>query len=155
MLNKVVLIGRLVEDPELRYTSSGTPVSNFTLAVERNYTNRDGERDVDFIPIVTWRKLAETCAQHLGKGRMVAVSGRLQIRKRQGENRTFINPEVVANDVTFLDWPDDSRGDSGQRRSEPSRQSGSDQGQSQGQNSSQDSSPAADMLEEDDFDVPF
>ena len=110
MLNRIVLIGRLVRDPELRYTSNGTPVSNFTLAVERNYTNREGERDVDFIKIVVWRKLAETCAQHLGKGRLVAVDGSLQIRNRESEKdgRTYINPEVVAQNVRFLDWPDDN-----------------------------------------------
>ena len=59
LLNRIVLIGRLTRDPELRYTSNGTPVCNFTLAVERNYTNRNGDRDVDFINIVTWRGLAE------------------------------------------------------------------------------------------------
>ncbi|MFW5998836.1 MAG: single-stranded DNA-binding protein, partial [Halanaerobiaceae bacterium] len=82
-----------------------------TLAVERNYTNRDGERDVDFIKIVTWRKLAETCAHHLGKGRLVAVEGSLQIRNSQSEKdgRTYINPEVVADNVRFLDWPDDNQ----------------------------------------------
>ncbi|MFW6007192.1 MAG: single-stranded DNA-binding protein [Bacillota bacterium] len=113
MLNRIVLIGRLVRDPELRYTSNGTPVSNFTLAVERNYTNRDGERDVDFIKIVTWRKRAETCAQYLAKGRLVAVEGSLQIRKSQSEKdgRTYINPEVVADNVTFLEWSDDNRSD--------------------------------------------
>ncbi len=108
MLNHVVLIGRLVRDPELRYTTNGTPVSNFTLAVERNYTNQQGERDVDFIRIVTWRKLAETCAHHLGKGRLVAVQGTLQIRKSEKDGRTYINPEVVASEVRFLDWPDNS-----------------------------------------------
>lgn len=109
MLNRVVLIGRLVRDPELRYTSNGVPVSNFTLAVERNYTNQQGERDVDFIKIVTWRKLAETCAHHLGKGRLVAAEGRLQIRnsKSEKDGRTYVNPEVVASNVQFLDWPGD------------------------------------------------
>ena len=116
MLNRIVLIGRLVRDPELRYTSNGTPVSNFTLAVERNYTNQQGERDVDFIKIVTWRKLAETCAHHLGKGRLVAVEGSLQIRnsKSEKDGRTYINPEVVADNVRFLDWPDDNNNRSGQ-----------------------------------------
>ena len=116
MLNRIVLIGRLVRDPELRYTSNGTPVSNFTLAVQRNYTNQQGERDVDFIKIVTWRKLAETCAHHLGKGRLVAVEGSLQIRnsKSEKDGRTYINPEVVADNVRFLDWPDDNNNRSGQ-----------------------------------------
>lgn len=111
MLNRIVLIGRLVRDPELRYTSNGVAVSNFTLAVERNYTNQQGERDVDFIKIVTWRKLAENCANHLGKGRLVGVDGSLQIknRKSEKEDRAYINPEVVADNVRFLDWPDDDQ----------------------------------------------
>lgn len=144
MLNRIVLIGRLVRDPELRYTSNGTPVSNFTLAVERNYTNKQGERDVDFIKIVTWRKLAETCAQHLGKGRLVAVEGRLQIRKSEKENRTYINPEVIAENVKFLDWPGDGQG----------------QGQNSGYNKNQgnkgNNPPSRKDYENDDeFDVPF
>ena len=105
MLNRIVLIGRLTRDPEMRYTSNGNAVTNFTLAVERNYTNQQGERDVDFIKVVTWRKLAETCAHHLGKGRLVAVEGRLEINKSEKDGRTYINPEVVANEVRFLDWP--------------------------------------------------
>ena len=111
MLNRIVLIGRLVRDPELRYTSNEVAVSNFTLAVERNYTNQQGERDVDFIKIVTWRKLAENCANHLGKGRLVGVDGSLQIknRKSEKEDRAYINPEVVADNVRFLDWPDDDQ----------------------------------------------
>jgi single-strand DNA-binding protein len=153
LLNRIVLIGRLVRDPELRYTSSGTPVSNFTLAVERNYTNKQGERDVDFIKIVTWRKLAETCAQHLGKGRLVAVDGRLQIRKSENEKRTYINPEVVAENVRFLDWPNDD----GQRQDR-----GQDQGQSRSKdqesrnNRSQGKKRSKNNMENDDeFDVPF
>ncbi|HLV10689.1 MAG TPA: single-stranded DNA-binding protein [Halanaerobiales bacterium] len=138
MLNHVVLIGRLVRDPELRYTTNGTAVSNFTLAVERNYTNQQGERDVDFINIVTWRKLAETCAHHLGKGRLVAVQGSLQIRKSEKDGRTYINPEVVASDVRFLDWPD----------------SGKSRNQSQQENNN-DEEPAEDLDFDEDFDVPF
>lgn len=105
MLNHIVLIGRLTREPEMRYTDNGTAVARFTLAVERNYTNRQGEKEVDFINIVAWRKLAENCAQHLGKGRLVAVDGSLQIRKSENNGKTYINPEVVANDVRFLDWP--------------------------------------------------
>jgi len=110
MLNKVILIGRLTKDPELRYTPSGAPVASFTLAVDRNFTTRQGEREADFIPIVVWQKLAETCANHLGKGRLVAVDGRLQVRTyddNQG-NRRWVT-EVVANEVRFLDWPKDGR----------------------------------------------
>lgn len=105
MLNKVILIGRLVRDPELRYTpAEGVAVANFTLAVDRNFVNQKGERDTDFIRIVTWRKLAEICANNLSKGRLVAVEGQLQIRSyedREGIKRTAA--EVVARDVRFLD----------------------------------------------------
>lgn len=110
MLNKVILIGRLTQDPELRYTQNGTPVAGFTLAVDRQFTTRQGERETDFINIVVWQKLAETCANHLGKGRLVAVEGRLQIRSyddNQGIRRKVA--EVVANDVRFLDWPKEGR----------------------------------------------
>ena len=110
MLNKVILIGRLTKDPELRYTPSGAPVASFGLAVERNFTTKQGERETDFINIVVWQKLAETCANHLGKGRLVAVDGRLQVRTyddNQG-NRRWVT-EVVANEVRFLDWPKDAR----------------------------------------------
>ena len=110
MLNKIILIGRLVRKPELRYTGNGTPVANFTLAVERNYKNKQGETDVDFIKVVSWRKLAENVVQHLGKGRLVAAEGTLQIKKSKGkkDGKTYINPEVIANNVQFLDWPDDN-----------------------------------------------
>lgn len=112
MLNRIVLIGRLTASPELRYTSSGVPVCNFRIACERNYTNRDGDRDVDFINIVTWRGLAENCARHLGKGRLVGVDGSLQIKKSENNNRTYINPEVNADNVRFLDFArDNNKGD--------------------------------------------
>ncbi|HBX23888.1 MAG TPA: single-stranded DNA-binding protein [Desulfotomaculum sp.] len=110
MLNKVILIGRLAQDPELRYTPSGAPVASFALAVERTFTTKQGERETDFINIVVWQKLAENCANHLGKGRLVAVDGRLQIRSyddNQGIRRKAA--EVVANDVRFLDWPKEGR----------------------------------------------
>lgn len=111
MLNKVILIGRLTRDPELRHTANGIPVATFTLAVDRQFTNRQGEREADFIDIVVWQKLAETCANYLGKGRLVAVDGRLQIRSyddKQGIRRKV--SEVVANEVRFLDSPKDARG---------------------------------------------
>lgn len=106
MLNRVVLIGRLTRDPELRYTGSGVAVASFTLAVDRPFTNQQGNRDTDFIRIVTWRKLAEVCANNLGKGRLVAVDGRLQVRSydaQDGSRRQAA--EVVAEQVRFLDWP--------------------------------------------------
>ncbi|HKM39921.1 MAG TPA: single-stranded DNA-binding protein [bacterium] len=108
MLNKVILIGRLTHDPELRYTASGIPVGRFSLAVDRPFTNQQGERETDFIDIVVWRKLAEVCANNLGKGRLVAVEGRLQLRSyetQDGQKRRVA--EVVAENVRFLDWPRD------------------------------------------------
>jgi len=106
MLNKVVLIGRLVDDPELRYTDDGTPFTIFTLAVDRNYTNSKGEKETDFIDIVTWRRSAENCSQFLRKGIMAAVDGSFQIRKNENEEKTYYNPQIVANSVSFLEWPD-------------------------------------------------
>ncbi len=114
------MIGRLAQDPELRYTpAEGVAVTTFSIAVERTFTNQKGEREVDFIRIVAWRKLAETCANYLSKGRMVAVEGRLQQRSyedRDGIKRTIA--EVVASGVTFLDGRKDS-GDSSRDRSTP------------------------------------
>ncbi len=108
MLNKVVLIGRLTRDPELRYTSGGIAVTRFTLAVDRNYTNQQGEREADFIPIVVWRGQAETSAKYLNKGRLVAVSGRIQTGSYETpEGQRRYTTEVIADDVRFLD-----RGDS-------------------------------------------
>lgn len=104
MLNRVVLVGRLTKDPELRYTSSGVAVATFTLAVDRNYTNSQGEREADFIPIVTWRQLAELCANYLKKGRLTALEGRMQVRHYENqEGRRVYVTEVVADNVRFID----------------------------------------------------
>ena len=104
MLNKVILIGRLVADPTLRYTASGVAVTSFTIAVDRPFKNEGGEKEADFIDIVTWRKQAETCANHLNKGRLVAVDGRLQIRSYDDQNGIRRKAaEIVADQVRFLD----------------------------------------------------
>ncbi|MGI6151640.1 MAG: single-stranded DNA-binding protein [Christensenellales bacterium] len=102
-MNKICLVGNLTMDPELRTTGSGISVCTFNIAVNRRYANQQGEREADFIPIVTWRSLAENCARYLAKGRKVAVSGSLQTRRyedKQGNKRTAF--EVVADDVEFL-----------------------------------------------------
>lgn len=104
MLNRVILIGRLTADPELRYTPNGVGVCTFTLAVNRSFSNQAGERAADFIDIVTWRQLAETCANYLGKGRLVAIEGRIQVRSyetQDGQKRKAV--EVVADSVKFLE----------------------------------------------------
>lgn len=105
MLNRVVLIGRLTRDPELRYTPSGVATCTFTLAVERNYSNSKGEREADFIPIVTWRNIAETCANYLRKGLLVGVEGRIQVRSYDNnEGRRVYVTEVIAENVRFLEY---------------------------------------------------
>mgnify|MGYP006276800423 FL=1 len=146
MLNKTILIGRLTDDPELRYTANGTAVCNFTLAVQRPFKNREGDYDADFIDIVVWRKQAETCANHLGKGRLVAVDGRLQIRTYEtdeGYNRRVA--EVVANDVRFLEWPDSDK-KMGQNAAGQSKKQNNQQQQGQGQGQ---------QIDEEELDVPF
>lgn len=108
MINRIILVGRLVADPEVRYTQSGIAVANFTIAVERPFRSASGEKQTDFIPIVAWRKLAELMGQYMKKGRLIGVDGSLQMRKyqtKEGENRTVY--EVLADSIQFLD-----RGDS-------------------------------------------
>ncbi|MCY7520388.1 single-stranded DNA-binding protein, partial [Paenibacillus larvae] len=104
MLNRVVLIGRLTKDPELRYTSSGIAYTSFTLAVERPFKT-NGDKETDFINIVTWRQAAEACANYLRKGRLTAVEGRIQVRNYENnEGRRIYVTEVVAEHVRFLEY---------------------------------------------------
>lgn len=105
MLNRVILVGRLTRDPDLRYTpNGGVAVVRFTVAVNRKFTNQQGEREADFINIVAWRALAENCGNYLRKGSLVAVEGRMQTRSYENqEGRTVYVTEVVADDVRFLD----------------------------------------------------
>jgi single-strand DNA-binding protein len=106
MYNRAFLIGNLTKDPELRYTPSGIPVARFTIAINRppqkGSVGGDDKADVDFIPIVAWRRLAEICGEYLKKGRPVAIEGRLQIRtyERGGEKR--MAAEVVADGMQML-----------------------------------------------------
>lgn len=105
MLNRVILIGRLTRDPELRYTPTGVATCLFTLAVERPFTNSQGEKETDFINIVTWRQVAENCANYLRKGLMTAVEGRIQVRHYDNnEGRRVYVTEVVADNVRFLEF---------------------------------------------------
>jgi len=103
MLNRVILIGRLTADPSLRYTQSGTATTTFTLAIDRPFQN-NGQRETDFIPVVTWRQTAEACANYLHKGRLTAVEGRIQIRSYENnEGKRVYVTEVVADNVRFLE----------------------------------------------------
>ena len=103
MLNRVVLIGRLTRDPELRFTQSGIAVCTFSLAVDRNFKSANGERETDFIDIVVWRQQGENCANYLSKGKLAAVDGQLRVRSyetQDGQKRRAY--EVVADNVRFL-----------------------------------------------------
>lgn len=112
MLNNVVLIGRLVRDPELKYSTTGTGICNFTLAVDRP-RQQGKENEADFVPIVTFKQTAEACANYLRKGRMTAVEGRIQTRNYENnEGRRIYITEVIANNVRFLE-----RGESQENRS--------------------------------------
>lgn len=102
-INKVLLIGRLTANPELKYTTSNNAVTTFSIAVDRNFKNENGNKETDFINIVAWNKKAELIHQYLKKGDRVGIVGRLQVRKYQnerGENRYVT--EVVADEVEFL-----------------------------------------------------
>lgn len=104
MINRTILVGRLTKDPDLRYTKSGIAVAQFTLAVNRNFANQQGEREADFINCVIWRKQAENVAQYLKKGSLAGVDGRLQTRNYDGQDgkRVYVT-EVLAESVQFLE----------------------------------------------------
>ncbi|MDN4608910.1 single-stranded DNA-binding protein [Sporosarcina highlanderae] len=104
MINRVVLVGRLTKDPELKYTQGGVAVTRFTLAVNRTFSNQQGEREADFINCVTWRKQAENTANFLRKGSLAGIEGRIQTSSFDGQDgkRVFMT-EVVADSVQFLE----------------------------------------------------
>ena len=113
MLNRIILMGRLTRDPELRRTQSGTAVASFSLAVDRDFKSQSGEKETDFIDIVAWRNTAEFVSKYFAKGRMAVVEGRLQIRDwtdRDGGKRR--SAEVIAENVYFGDSKRDSGADS-------------------------------------------
>lgn len=102
-MNRCVLIGNLTRDPELKTTTSGLSVCNFTIAVSRSFSSQGGEREADFIPVVVWRKQAENSAKYLRKGSQVCVAGAIQTRSYEAKDgsRRYIT-EIVANEVQFL-----------------------------------------------------
>ena len=114
MLNRIIIMGRLTRDPELRRTQSGTAVASFSLAVDRDFKNQNGEKETDFIDVVAWRNSAEFVSRYFTKGRMAVVEGRLQIRPwqdRDGNKRR--SAEVVADNVYFGDSKKDGDGGGG------------------------------------------
>lgn len=104
MINRVVLVGRLTKDPDLRYTPSGIAVANFNIAVNRPFSNQQGEREADFINCVVWRQPAENLAKYISKGNLIGVDGRIQTRTYDDNDgkRVFVT-EVVADSVQFLE----------------------------------------------------
>ncbi|EAC3893033.1 single-stranded DNA-binding protein [Listeria monocytogenes] len=113
MMNRVVLVGRLTKDPDLRYTPAGAAVATFTLAVNRPFKNTQGEQEADFINCVVWRKPAENVANFLKKGSMAGVDGRVQTRNYEDKDgkRVFVT-EVVAESVQFLEPKNNNTGGS-------------------------------------------
>lgn len=119
-MNKVFLIGNLTRDPELSETPSGVSVCKFDLAVNRNFTNANGDRECDFLKIVTWRSLAENCGNYLSKGKKVSVAGSIQTRSYENSNgeKRYVT-EIIADEVEFLS----PREDEGSRQ-QPARGNG-------------------------------
>lgn len=103
MLNKVILIGRLTKDPDLRYASNNTPVVNFTLATDRPFLNANKQREADFINIIVWRAQAENVKKYVSKGSLVAVEGRIQTGSYEKDGKKVYTTDVVADNVRFLD----------------------------------------------------
>lgn len=117
MLNRVILIGRLVKDPDLRYTPSGVAVSNFVIAVNRPFL-QNGERQTDYINCVTWRKQAENLSTYVKKGDQVAVEGMIQTRNYEGKDgkRVYVT-EVMAESIQFLESKGQSQNNKPQQQS--------------------------------------
>lgn len=104
MINRVVLVGRLTKDPELRHTPSGVAMCRFTLAVNRQFSNQQGEREADFINVIVWRKQAENSANFLKKGHLCGVEGRIQTGSYEGQDgKRVYTSDVVADSVQFLE----------------------------------------------------
>lgn len=137
MINTVTLVGRLTKDPDLRYTPSGAAVARFTLAVNRTFSNAQGEREADFINCTVWRKQAENTANFLKKGSLAGVVGRIQTGSYEGtDGKRVFTTEVVAESVQFLE-PKNSQGQSGQNNSAPQNNNGNQNQNNQNRNQNQ------------------
>lgn len=118
-MNKTILIGNLTRDPELSATPSGVSVCKMSIAVNRNFTNANGERETDFFNIVAWRGLADNCAKFLSKGKKIAVVGSIQNRSYETENGKKYITEIMADEIEFL-----SPVSEGKQQSKPAGQNG-------------------------------
>jgi len=165
VLNRVVLVGRLTRDPELRYTPNGVAVANFTVAANRPFRNQQGEQEADFINCVVWRKAAENLATYMKKGSMIGVDGRIQTRSYENqEGRMVYVTEVLAENIQFLESRNATQQRSGsnygqQEQNQHQSQSQFGQGYSQEtQPSNQSSSPFqndGEQIDISDDDLPF
>ena len=157
-MNKVFLIGRLTRDPELRYTGNNTAVATFSIAVNRNFANAQGEREADFFNIVVWRKQAENVKNYLTQGSQVAIDGRIQTRSYDDNNgqKRYVT-EVVADNVEFLGSKNSSNNSSnGSNNEEPTPYDFGDTKEPKG--TDVDSNPFADFgssIEISDDELPF
>lgn len=103
MINRTVLVGRLTKDPEIRYTQSRTAVANFTMAVNRQFTNANGEREADFISCIVWRKAAENFCNFTHKGSLVGIDGRIQTSTYEKEGQRVYSTQVVVDGFSLLE----------------------------------------------------
>ncbi len=107
MINRVILVGRITKDPEVKSTQSNIPVVSFTIAVNRQFSDENGERQADFIQCVVWRKQAENMGKYVHKGDMLGIEGRIQVRQYEAENGMRYVTEVVCDSVQFLETKQD------------------------------------------------
>ena len=155
MLNKIVVMGRLTRDPELRRTQSGLSVTSFSVACDRDFKSQSGEKETDFIDIVAWRTTAEFVCKYFSKGRMAVVEGRLQIRDwqdRDGNKRR--SAEVVADNVYFGESKRRDGGDTS-RPAAPSASAPAHRGSYGGYDNVPQGGSAFSELDDDDGDLPF
>lgn len=122
MINNVVLVGRLTRDPELKVTGSDIPYVNFTIAVNRSFTDQSGERQADFISCIVWRKQAENLARYMKQGSLIGVEGRITTRTYESEQGTRYITEVVCNSIQFLETRASQSSNSNQPRQNDERQ---------------------------------
>ncbi|MER2254687.1 MAG: single-stranded DNA-binding protein [Priestia megaterium] len=115
MINRVVLVGRLTKDPELRYTPSGVPMARFTIAVNRTFSNEQGEREADFIGCIAWRKQAENLANFMKKGSLIGVEGRIQTGSFEGQDgKRVYTTDVISDSIQFLEKSNSQQSGQGQ-----------------------------------------
>lgn len=116
MINDVVLVGRLTKDPEVRFTPNGIATCRFTLAVNRTFTNQQGERDADFISCVAWRKQAENLANYMTKGSLIGIEGKLQTGSYEGQDgKRVYTTDVIAENIQFLEGKKQNEGSGSSR----------------------------------------